>query len=58
MIRLGLPKGRMASDSDRFCGALGVQIEAGVLSYKTMAGSLQISVHRSARLGSPVPSMI
>jgi ATP phosphoribosyltransferase len=45
MIRLGLPKGRMASDSERFCGALGVEIRAGVLSYKTTVRGLQVSIH-------------
>jgi ATP phosphoribosyltransferase len=45
MIKLGLPKGRMAPEADRFCGALGVKIRAGVLSYKTRVGSLQVSIH-------------
>jgi ATP phosphoribosyltransferase len=44
VIRLGLPKGRMASHSDRFCDALGVQIKPGVLSYRTSAVGLDISV--------------
>jgi ATP phosphoribosyltransferase len=45
MIRLGFPKGRMASDSDRFCRALGVKISAGVLSYRTMVEDCNVSVH-------------
>jgi ATP phosphoribosyltransferase len=45
MIRLGLPKGRMAGESERFCAALGVPIRAGVLSYRTTLGGLQICVH-------------
>ena len=44
MIRLGLPKGRMALESDRFCSALGVKVKPGVLSYKTTVGSLEISI--------------
>jgi ATP phosphoribosyltransferase len=44
MIRLGLPKGRMASQSDRFCDALGVKTRPGVLSYRTNAAGLDISV--------------
>ena len=37
MIKLGLPKGRMASESDRICDALGVKIRAGVLKYRSLA---------------------
>ena len=44
-IRLGLPKGRMGSDSYRFCSALGVEVRAGVLSYRTKVGSLAVSIH-------------
>lgn len=44
MIRLGLPKGRLAAQSDRFCGALGVKTKPGVLSYQTSAQGLNISV--------------
>jgi ATP phosphoribosyltransferase len=44
MIRLGLPKGRMAAESDRFCRALGVKTRSGVLSYRTTANGLDISV--------------
>ena len=44
MIRLGLPKGRLASQSDRFCDALGVRIRPGVLSYWTSAEGLDVSV--------------
>jgi ATP phosphoribosyltransferase len=44
MIRLGLPKGRMASESDRFCDALGVKVRPGVLSYRTTAEGLDIAV--------------
>jgi ATP phosphoribosyltransferase len=45
MIRLGLPKGRMISDSDRFCRTLGVEIKPGVLSYRGMVGSLEVSIY-------------
>lgn len=44
MIRLGLPKGRMTPQSDRFCDALGVRIRPGVLSYRTSAEGLDVSV--------------
>lgn len=44
MIRLGLPKGRMASDSDKFCDALGVTTRPGVLSYRATAEGLELSV--------------
>lgn len=44
MIRLGLPKGRMASELDRFCDALGVKLRPGVLSYRTVAEGFDISV--------------
>jgi ATP phosphoribosyltransferase len=45
MIRLGLPKGRMAPDTDRFCTALGVTTTSGVLSYQTAVRGLPVSVH-------------
>jgi len=35
----------MASESDRFCGVLGVKLRVGVLSYRAMVGSLPVSVH-------------
>lgn len=44
MIRIGLPKGRMAAESARFCDALGVQIRPGVLRYVTTVGGLDVSV--------------
>ena len=44
MIRLGLPKGRMESEADRFCSALGVKVKPGVLSYMTTVGSLEVSI--------------
>jgi ATP phosphoribosyltransferase len=44
MIRIGLPKGRMMSEADRFCSALDVKVELGVLSYKTMVGRLEVSI--------------
>lgn len=44
MIRLGLPKGRMASESDRFCDALGVKTTPGVLSYRATAEDLDICI--------------
>jgi ATP phosphoribosyltransferase len=34
----------MVSQADRFCGALGVKVEPGVLSYQTMAGGLAVSI--------------
>ena len=45
VIRLGLPKGRMASESDRFCDALGVKTRAGVLKYRTMVRGLPVSIY-------------
>jgi ATP phosphoribosyltransferase len=45
VIRLGLPKGRMASESDRFCDALGVKTRAGVLRYRTIACGLPVSIY-------------
>jgi ATP phosphoribosyltransferase len=44
MIRFGLPRGRLAAQSDRFCDALGVTIKPGVLSYRASAGGHEISV--------------
>lgn len=44
MIRIGLSRGRIAAESERFCGALGVQVVTGVLSYRTTIGSLDISI--------------
>jgi ATP phosphoribosyltransferase len=45
MIRLGLAKGRLAADADRFCTALGLTIRSGVLSYRTAVRGLAVSVH-------------
>ena len=45
MIRLGLPKGRMAPDAARFCMALGVELRAGVLSYRAAVGGVDIAVY-------------
>ena len=45
MIRLGLPKGRMAMATERFCAALGVMTRSGVLSYQTAVQGLPVSVH-------------
>src|SRR5262245_6390600 len=44
MIRLGLPKGRMTAETDRFCAALGVSLTPGVLSYKTAVESLEVAI--------------
>jgi ATP phosphoribosyltransferase len=44
MIRIGLPKGRMAPESECFCDALGIQIRPGILRYRTALGGLDISV--------------
>jgi ATP phosphoribosyltransferase len=44
MIRLGLPKGRMTAETDRFCAALGVRLTPGVLSYKTVLGGQEIAI--------------
>jgi ATP phosphoribosyltransferase len=44
MIRLGLPKGRMTAETDRFCAALGVNLTPGVLSYRTAVGNLEIAI--------------
>jgi ATP phosphoribosyltransferase len=44
VIRIGLPKGRMAAESARFCGALGVQIRPGVLRYVTAVGGLDVVI--------------
>jgi len=45
MIRVGLPKGRMAAATERFCDALGVITRPGVLSYRTAVEGLPVSVH-------------
>lgn len=45
MIRLGLPKGRMASDTARFCAALGVEMRDGVLSYRATVGDMPVCVY-------------
>lgn len=45
MIKVGLPKGRMAAATDRFCAALGVTTRSGVLSYRTAVGGMPVSVH-------------
>lgn len=44
MITIGLPRGRMAAESERFCRALGVQVRPGVLRYLTTVGGLDVSV--------------
>lgn len=44
MIRIGLPKGRMASESESFCDALGIQVRPGVLRYRTVVGDLNVSI--------------
>jgi ATP phosphoribosyltransferase len=44
VIKIGLPKGRTVSDSERFCAALGVKTRPGVLSYQTTLGGLGIAV--------------
>lgn len=44
MIKIGLPKGRMALETGRFCGALGVQIRPGVLSYRATVRRIDVSV--------------
>lgn len=44
MIRIGLPKGRMAAESAAFCGALGIQLRPGVLRYRASAGGLDIAI--------------
>lgn len=44
MIRIGLPKGRLAAESERFCGALGVRVRPEVLRYVTTVGGLDVSV--------------
>ena len=45
MIRIGLPKGRMASDSERFCDALGIRVRPGVLRYWAVVGDRDVSIH-------------
>jgi ATP phosphoribosyltransferase len=45
VIRLGLPKGRMAAESGRICRALGITPRTGVLSYQARAGGQPVSVH-------------
>jgi ATP phosphoribosyltransferase len=45
MIRLGLPKGRMAPDAARFCAALGVQLLGGVLSYRAVVRGIDVAVY-------------
>jgi ATP phosphoribosyltransferase len=44
MIRLGLPKGRMAADSWRFCQALDVTVVGGVLKYGTTVAGVPVSI--------------
>jgi len=44
VIRVGLPKGRMAAESARFCGALGVRIQPGVLRYVTAVNGLDVAI--------------
>jgi ATP phosphoribosyltransferase len=44
VIKIGLPKGRMAAESARFCGALGVQVRPGVLRYLTAVGGLDVAI--------------
>jgi len=44
MIRIGLPKGRMALETGRFCSALGIQMRPGVLRYRTTIGRTDVSV--------------
>jgi ATP phosphoribosyltransferase len=44
MIRLGLPKGRMTAETDRFCAALGVDLTPGVLSYHAVVRNLEIAI--------------
>jgi ATP phosphoribosyltransferase len=44
MIRLGLPKGRMIAETDKFCAALGVSLTPGVLSYKAAVDSLEVAI--------------
>jgi ATP phosphoribosyltransferase len=44
MIRLGLPKGRMAPQTDRFCAALGVDLTPGVLSFRTVVAGQEIGI--------------
>ena len=44
MIRIGLPKGRMAPESASFCDALGIQIRPGVLRYRTVVGDQDVCV--------------
>lgn len=44
MIRIGLPKGRMAPESERFCDALGIQIRPGILRYRAAVEGLDISI--------------
>ena len=44
MIRIGLPKGRMAAESAAFCGVLGIQLRPGVLRYRTAVGDLDLAI--------------
>ena len=44
MIRIGLPKGRMAPESARLCDALGIQVRPGTLRYRAAAAGLDISI--------------
>jgi ATP phosphoribosyltransferase len=45
MIRLGLPKGRMAPDASRFCMAMGVELRAGVLSYRAAVAGAEVAIY-------------
>ena len=44
MIRIGLPKGRMAAASASLCDALGIQLCPGVLRYRAVVGDLDVSI--------------
>lgn len=45
MIRVGLPKGRMLSDTRSLCRALGVDVMPGVLRYQARAGGAAVGIY-------------
>ena len=45
MIRIGLPKGRMACESEAICLALGARMKPGMLRYTADAGGCPVGIH-------------
>jgi ATP phosphoribosyltransferase len=45
MIKIGLPKGRMTSQSQTICRALGVEMTPGVLRYRAQVGGCSVGLY-------------